>query len=249
MPPSRCSTAQRCSAAPRANGTGAWTYTTARLPMARTASPPPPPMPPATPVWPRPRSAYHRHHCAGCPEHCLVLDRQRHLGDGITSDNTLTLTGTAEANATVKVFDGATLLGTATATAPAPGPIPLRARRWRPQPHSHRHRHRRQHRRGLGRARRHHRYHRAGCPEHRLVSTDSGVAGDGLTNDNTLTLTALRKPKRPSRSRMAQRCSAPQGKRHRRLDLYDSALPWRAHPHSHCHRCRRQHRRGLPPSR
>ncbi len=36
-------------------------------------------------------------------------------GDGITNDNTLTLTGTAEANSTVKVYDGATLLGTATA--------------------------------------------------------------------------------------------------------------------------------------
>ena len=37
------------------------------------------------------------------------------MGDGITNDNTLTLTGTAEANATVKVYDGATLLGSATA--------------------------------------------------------------------------------------------------------------------------------------
>ena len=37
------------------------------------------------------------------------------VGDGITNDNTLTLTGTAEANATVKVFDGATLLGSAVA--------------------------------------------------------------------------------------------------------------------------------------
>ena len=36
------------------------------------------------------------------------------VGDGITNDNTLTLTGTAEANSTVKVYDGATLLGTAT---------------------------------------------------------------------------------------------------------------------------------------
>ena len=34
---------------------------------------------------------------------------------GITNDNTLTLTGTAEANSTVKVYDGATLLGSATA--------------------------------------------------------------------------------------------------------------------------------------
>ena len=37
------------------------------------------------------------------------------VGDGITNDTTLTLTGTAEANSTVKVFDGATLLGSATA--------------------------------------------------------------------------------------------------------------------------------------
>ena len=37
------------------------------------------------------------------------------VGDGITNDNTLTLTGTAEANSTVKVYDGATLLGSATA--------------------------------------------------------------------------------------------------------------------------------------
>ena len=37
------------------------------------------------------------------------------VGDGVTSDNTLTLTGTAEANSTVKIYDGATLLGSATA--------------------------------------------------------------------------------------------------------------------------------------
>ena len=37
------------------------------------------------------------------------------VGDGITNDTTLTLTGTAEANSTVKVFDGATLLGSAVA--------------------------------------------------------------------------------------------------------------------------------------
>src|SRR5262249_39484338 len=37
------------------------------------------------------------------------------VGDGITSSTVLTLTGTAEANATVKVYDGVTLLGTATA--------------------------------------------------------------------------------------------------------------------------------------
>ncbi len=37
------------------------------------------------------------------------------LGDGITNHSTLTLTGSAEANSTVKVYDGTTLLGTATA--------------------------------------------------------------------------------------------------------------------------------------
>src|SRR4029077_19363695 len=37
------------------------------------------------------------------------------VGDGVTNNNTLTLTGSAEANATVKVYDGATLLGSATA--------------------------------------------------------------------------------------------------------------------------------------
>jgi hypothetical protein len=37
------------------------------------------------------------------------------IGDGIMSDHTLILTGTAEANRTVKVYDGATLLGTAAA--------------------------------------------------------------------------------------------------------------------------------------
>ena len=37
------------------------------------------------------------------------------VGDHITNATTLTLTGTAEANSTVKVYDGATLLGSATA--------------------------------------------------------------------------------------------------------------------------------------
>ena len=37
------------------------------------------------------------------------------VGDHMTNDSTLTLTGTAEANSTVKIYDGATLLGSATA--------------------------------------------------------------------------------------------------------------------------------------
>jgi hypothetical protein len=37
------------------------------------------------------------------------------VGDGVTNDRTLALTGTAEANSTVKVYDGTKLVGTATA--------------------------------------------------------------------------------------------------------------------------------------
>ncbi|HEY2828211.1 MAG TPA: Ig-like domain-containing protein, partial [Pirellulales bacterium] len=37
------------------------------------------------------------------------------IGDGITNDKSLTLTGTADANTTINVFDGGTLLGTSTA--------------------------------------------------------------------------------------------------------------------------------------
>ena len=38
-------------------------------------------------------------------------------GDHITDDNTLTLGGSAEANSTVKIYDGATLLNSVTANA------------------------------------------------------------------------------------------------------------------------------------
>jgi Bacterial Ig-like domain len=38
------------------------------------------------------------------------------VGDGITNDSTLTLTGSADTGSTVKVYDGATLLGQTTAT-------------------------------------------------------------------------------------------------------------------------------------
>ena len=92
------------------------------------------------------------------------------VGDDITNDNTLTLTGTAEANATVKVYDGATLLGSVTAN--GSGAWSLHhggAHQRRPQPDRHRHRCRRQYRRGLGGAQRHHRHERAGRPEHCLV--------------------------------------------------------------------------------
>jgi hypothetical protein len=45
------------------------------------------------------------------------------VGDGVTNVNTLTLTGTAEANSSVNVYDGATLLGSAMADGAGPGPV------------------------------------------------------------------------------------------------------------------------------
>ena len=112
------------------------------------------------------------------------------MGDGITNDNTLTLTGSAEANATVKVYDGATLLGSATAdgsgnwsyttaalangahsltatatdvagnTSAASSALNVTIDTTAPV-----------------------------TPAIASYSTDSGTAGDGITNDNTLTLT------------------------------------------------------------
>ena len=46
------------------------------------------------------------------------------VGDGITDPAILTVTGTAVANSTLKVYDGTTLLGTATANASGPGALP-----------------------------------------------------------------------------------------------------------------------------
>lgn len=62
---------------------------------------PPPPPPPVVPA----------------PVISVVTPDTASPTDGITSANILTLAGTAQANATVKVYDGATLLGSATAGA------------------------------------------------------------------------------------------------------------------------------------
>ena len=116
------------------------------------------------------------------------------VGDGITNDNTLTLTGSAEANATVKVYDGATLLGSATAdgsgnwtyttaalangahsltatatdvagnTSAASTALSVTIDTAAPV-----------------------------APAIASFSTDSGTVGDGITNDNTLTLTGTRR--------------------------------------------------------
>ena len=92
------------------------------------------------------------------------------VGDHITNDNTLTLTGTAEANATVKVFDGATLLGSAVANGSGAWSYTTAAlANGCAQPHRHGHRCRRQCRCGFGRVERHRRHRGAGCARHRLV--------------------------------------------------------------------------------
>ena len=131
------------------------------------------------------------------------------VGDGITNDNTLTLTGTAEANSTVKVYDGATLLGsvsangtgawsyttaalsngahslTATATdaagntSAASAALSVTIDTTAPV-----------------------------APTIASFSTDSGAVGDGITNDNTLTLTGTAEANARSRSMTAPRCSA-----------------------------------------
>ena len=112
------------------------------------------------------------------------------VGDHITNDNTLTLTGTAEANSVVKVYDGATLLNSVTADGTGAWSYTTDgAGQWHPQPHRHRHRCGRQYRRGLGGVERHRRHRAPVAPSIATFSTDSGVVGDHITNDNTLTLT------------------------------------------------------------
>ena len=112
------------------------------------------------------------------------------VGDGITNDNTLTLTGTAEANSTVKVYDGATLLGSATADGSgawsyttgglANGTHSLTATATDAAGNT-----------GAASAALSVTVDAAapGAPAIASFSTDSGTVGDGITNDNTLTLT------------------------------------------------------------
>jgi hypothetical protein len=111
------------------------------------------------------------------------------VGDHITSDNTLTLTGVAEANSTVKVFDGATLLGSATAngagvwsyttTALTDGAHNLTAAATDAAGNT-----------GATSAALSVAIDTTApvAPSIASFSTDSGVVGDGITNDNTLTL-------------------------------------------------------------
>ena len=97
------------------------------------------------------------------------------VGDHITNDNTLTLTGTAEANSTVKVYDGATLLGSAEAN--GSGAWSYTTAALSNGAHSsdrYRHRCGRQYRRGLDGVERDRRYARAGGyrePDQRLPAS------------------------------------------------------------------------------
>ena len=112
------------------------------------------------------------------------------VGDGITNDNTVTLTGTAEANSTVKVYDGATLLGQTTAdgsgawsyttAALADGTHSLTATATDAADNT-----------SAASAALNVTVDTAapGVPAIAAFSTDSGTVGDGITNDNTLTLT------------------------------------------------------------
>jgi hypothetical protein len=109
-------TASRCSASATADGSGHWSFTTAALANGAhslTAT--------ATDVAGNTSAAlecaqrHHRCQRPGYPSIASFSTDSGTVGDGITNDNTLTLTGSAEANATVKVYDGVTLLGIATA--------------------------------------------------------------------------------------------------------------------------------------
>ena len=188
MPRSRSMTAPRCSAAPPPTAAAAWSYTTAALAngahsltrhrhrcgrqyqrglRVRSASP----STPAAPV---------------APAIASFSTDSGTAGDGITNDNTLTLTGTAEANATVKVYDGATLLGSATAN--GAGAWSFTTAALANGAHSltrHRHRCRRQYQRGLERAQRHHRHQRPGRPE-RLPRTRPTAARRATASPMTI---------------------------------------------------------------
>ncbi len=164
-------------------------------------------------------------------------------------DNTLTLSGTAEANSTVKVYDGATLLGSATAngsgawsyttaalsnsghsftatasdaagnTGAASSALSVTIDTTAPV-----------------------------APAIASFSTDSGTLGDHITNDNTLTLSGTAEAN--STVKIYRRGNSA-GQRHgewqRGLELYHrGAEQRRPQPDRHGERRGRQHRRGVP---
>ncbi len=118
-------TAPRCSGSATANGTGAWSFTTGTLNdgahnLTATATDVAGNTGPAS-------SALAVTIDTGAPVAPAITSFSNDsgvAGDHVTNDNTLSLTGTAEAGATVKVYDGATLLGSATQRLRAPGASP-----------------------------------------------------------------------------------------------------------------------------
>ena len=96
-----------------ANGSGAWTYTTSALTngvhsLAATATD-------VAGNTSLASTALTVTVAPGTPRIASFSKDTGTVGDNITSDNTLTLNGTAEAGSNVKVYDGSTLLGSATA--------------------------------------------------------------------------------------------------------------------------------------
>ncbi len=110
-------TAPRLLGSATANGSGAWSFTTGTLNdgahnLTATATDLP-----AIPARPRRRLAVTIDTGAPVAPAITAFSNDSGVaGDHVTNDNTLSLTGTAEAGATVKVYDGATLLGSAVAT-------------------------------------------------------------------------------------------------------------------------------------
>ena len=99
-----------------ANGSGAWTYTTAALAngahsLTATASDAAANTSAASAALTVTIDTV----APAAPVITLFTPDTGTVGDGITNANTLALTGTAEANSTVKVFDGTTLLGSVVA--------------------------------------------------------------------------------------------------------------------------------------
>ncbi len=98
-----------------ANGSGAWSYTTASLSnggheFTATAT-----SGGTTSAASAPRSVTVDTVAPGAPTIASFSNDTGTVGDGITSDNTLTFAGSAAANSTIRVYDGTTLLGTTTA--------------------------------------------------------------------------------------------------------------------------------------
>ena len=109
-------TAQRCLGSATANGSGAWSFTTAALTngahsLTATATD----VAGNTGVASGALSVTIDTTAPATPTIASFSIDSGTVGDGITNDQTLTLTGAAEANSTVKVYDGATLLGSASA--------------------------------------------------------------------------------------------------------------------------------------